>query len=302
MPYDHMTSNINQNIFALILATCFSALLIPMFPVGQIYIFFVFEIPLLFIVALITLTECLYSYKDEVSVEATFNMLGGVFKSLLISIPIVFFYGSVLLILDQTISAFHSVIQPLFDEYIQGVDIWLAIPLLLFIPAIIMVSVSPLLFYVYGKVHVLIWGKSLLGRKRKKAVEEEIREKEYEGALKDFVQTLEQYEIQLRQYILELQAMPKLIEAIDSYQSFKHLKTRIEMMDSYVDSFKDLLSAKENKRVTEFLKEEVVKEKIKEIEIQQKSVKDLIKKRLDTLLKEKKEYSTPPAEEEIEEE
>jgi len=74
MPHASMSRNLNQSVFSFIIATIFSLLLIPLFSTN-VLILAIFEVPLAFIVALITVTECVYHYKDEVSLDTTFNML-----------------------------------------------------------------------------------------------------------------------------------------------------------------------------------------------------------------------------------
>ncbi|MHA1217755.1 MAG: hypothetical protein ACTSO5_03620 [Candidatus Heimdallarchaeaceae archaeon] len=61
MPHVRMSRNLNQSVFALIVGTIFSVLLIPVFGMN-VLILAIFEIPLAFLVALIAVTECLYQY------------------------------------------------------------------------------------------------------------------------------------------------------------------------------------------------------------------------------------------------
>ncbi|MBA7546499.1 hypothetical protein ES705_38891 [subsurface metagenome] len=46
--------------------------------------------------------------------QTTFNMIGPLLKSILISIPVVLMYSAIILILDKTVTKFHDAIQPLF--------------------------------------------------------------------------------------------------------------------------------------------------------------------------------------------
>ncbi|MHA1687007.1 MAG: hypothetical protein ACTSYD_11485 [Candidatus Heimdallarchaeaceae archaeon] len=295
MPYDHMTRNLNQSIFSLILASIFSFLLLLIFPAKETYIFAIFEIPLVFFIGLLVVTECLYSYKDAVSIENTINMIGGVLRTFLLSIPTVLFYSAIIIILKETIPAFEQAIKPLFEEQIQGIDILLAIPLISYIPIFIMIFSSPLFLYIYGKIHVLIWGKPWLKRKEKKSIELEVKEKEYREKVLKLKAELDQYLIQLHQYFLELQAFDQLIDDIDSHEKYKGLKMRLDMMRAYITSIEDTINNKENK---DLLKEEDIRPKVEELKMQKSTLLKKIDENTKKLEKEKGEYAKPPKEEE----
>lgn len=295
MPYDHMTSNLNQSIFSIVVAGLFSFILLLFFPAQETYIFAIFEIPLVFFISILLVTECLYYYKDEVSIENTANMIGGVLRTLLLSIPTVLFYSAVLIILKETIPSFEQAIMPLFEELIQGIDILLAIPLISFIPVFILIFSAPILLYIYGKVHVLIWGKPWLKRKEKKSVEIELKEKEYREKVEKLKDQIIQWTTQLHQYFLELNAFNQLIEDIDSHEKYKGLHMRLEMMRDYITSLEEVLNEKENKPL---LKEEEIKGLRDELQMQENTLLAKIKENLKKLEKEKGEFAKPPEEEE----
>ncbi|MCK5141222.1 MAG: hypothetical protein KAQ70_03435, partial [Candidatus Heimdallarchaeota archaeon] len=101
MPHERMARNLNQSVFAIIVGTIFSWLIVALFSMNAL-ILVIFEIPLAILVELYVVTECVYLYKDEVSIQTTFNMVKSLLKSLLISIPIVIFYSAIILILHNS--------------------------------------------------------------------------------------------------------------------------------------------------------------------------------------------------------
>jgi len=82
MPHERMARNLNQSIFAILVGTIFSWLIVLIFSMDAL-ILVIFEIPLAILVELYVVTEFVYSYKDEVSLQTTFNMLEPMFKTLL---------------------------------------------------------------------------------------------------------------------------------------------------------------------------------------------------------------------------
>ena len=176
MPHASMSRNLNQSVFSFIVAAIFSLLLIPIFTM-DVLILAIFEVPLAFLVALITVSECVYHYKDEVSLDTTINMLKSILKALGISIPVVLFYSMIIVILHETIPPFTDTLKNLFDTF-QGLSPIAAIPLICFIPVFIMIFVMPILLFIYGKVHVLLFTDK--DEKRARPTKADLEEKEFE--------------------------------------------------------------------------------------------------------------------------
>ncbi|MCE7741516.1 MAG: hypothetical protein GOP50_03570 [Candidatus Heimdallarchaeota archaeon] len=293
MPHASMSRNLNQSVFSFIIATIFSLLLIPIFST-DVLILAIFEVPLAFLVALITVTECVYHYKDEVSLDTTFNMLKSLLKSLGISIPVVLFYSMIIVILHETIDNFQATLESLFNSF-QGLRPIIAIPLICFIPVFIMIFVMPILLYGYGKVHVLLFtDKETKSARLSKA---DIEEKELEKKVFQTMDELDNFAFQIQQYLLELQGLPKQINEVEDYKSFKALNMRLTMMKDYIES----ISLEDDKETKKILTEEDVKLKLKEVEMQKKTAVDLVKQNIKKLYNEKKEFELDP-DEEIEEE
>lgn len=283
MPHERMARNLNQSLFAIIVGTAFSALLLALFSIDAL-ILAIFEIPLAFLVALITVTECIYSYREEVSLQTTYNMLKSLLKSLLYSIPIVGFYSAILLILYNTVPAFENGLVPLFNQ-LQGLNEIAAIILLMFIPVFLMLFATPILLYIYGKVHILLWKP-----KEKKLEEKELRteakEKEIEKKVFQITDQLDHYALQLQQYFLELQGIAPLIDSVKSHDDYKTLHTRLSMMNDYIETL-EIEEDKENKLL---LEEEDVKRKLNEVEIQKKTIIDVVQQNLKKLKKDKGKF------------
>ncbi|MHA1198000.1 MAG: hypothetical protein ACTSQF_01400 [Candidatus Heimdallarchaeaceae archaeon] len=293
MPHASMSRNLNQSVFSFIVAAIFSSLLIPIFT-KHVLILAIFELPLAFLVALITVTECVYHYKDEVSLDTTFNMLKSILKSLGISIPIVLFYSMIIVILHETIDSFAANLANLFASF-QGLKPIIAIPLICFIPVFIMIVVMPIFLYGYGKVHVLLFTDK--DEKRAKPTKADMAEKELEKKVFQTMDELDNFAFQLQQYLLELQGLPKQIIEVEDHKSFKTLNMRLTMMKDYIES----ISLEDDKETKKILTEEDVKLKLKEVEMQKKTAVDLVKQNIKKLYNEKKEFELDP-EEEIEDE
>ena len=296
MPYERMTRNLNQSIFSFIIGAAFSAILIGLFSMDAL-ILAIFEVPLAFLVALIAVTECVYSYRDEVSLDTTIKMLRSLLKSLLISIPVVLLYSAIILILHQTIQIFESALEPLFSNRIQGMSEIAAIPLLCYIPIFIMLFTLPFLLYVYGKVHIILWGKPKERKEKLRETLEEEKEKEYREKVFRMIDKLEQDAIRLQQYFLELQGVTPLIDAVNNHESYKTLDLRLNMMNDYVKSL-EIEGTKENK---EILKDEEVIKKIRELDIQKKTIIDVLEQNKKKLKSEKGKFEKEEGEEEEEE-
>jgi hypothetical protein len=295
MPHVRMSRNLNQSIFALIVGTIFSVLLIPVFGMN-VLILAIFEIPLAFLVALIAVTECLYQYKDEVSIETTFNMIVPLLKSLGISIPVVLFYGAITIILNETITAFEQALLPLFTQY-QGLPSLVTIYLINFIPIFVMMFSLPFFLYVYGKVHVLFFTDK--EDRKSRVTKADMEEKELSKKVFQMTDKLENYAFQLQQYLLELQGLPNQIAAVDDHESFKTLSMRLNMIKDYVKA----LVIAEDKTTKKILSEEEVKIKLNEVEMQKKTVIDIVEQNLKKLYRDKKRFEKEEEEdtEEVEE-
>lgn len=293
MPHARMSRNLNQSVFSIIVAAIFSFLLIPIFSMN-VLILAIFEVPLAFLVALITVTECVYHYKDEVSLDTTINMLKSVLKSLGISIPVVLFYSMIIVILYETIPSFEATLANLFVNF-QGLKPIIAIPLICFIPIFIMIFVMPLLLYVYGKVHVVLFTDK--ETKRARPTKSDMEEKEYEKKVFQTLDQLDNYAFQVQQYLLELQGLPKQISDVNDHKSFKALDMRLNMIKDYIESI-SIETSKETKKI---ISEEDVKNKLNELEMQKKTAIELVKQNIKKLLDEKKEFEKDPDEETEEE-
>jgi hypothetical protein len=297
MPYERMTRNLNQSIFSFIIGAAFSAILIAFFSMDAL-ILAIFEVPLAFLVALIAVTECVYSYRDEVSLDTTIKMLRSLLKSLLISIPVVLLYSAIILILHQTIQIFEDALDPLFSIRIQGMSEIAAIPLLCYIPIFIMLFALPFLLYVYGKVHIILWGKPKEKKEKLRETLAEEKEKEFREKVFRMIDKLEQDAIRLQQYFLELQGVTPLIDSVNNHESYKTLNLRLNMMNDYVKSL-EIEDTKENKGI---LKDEEVERKIRELDIQKKTIIDVLQQNMKKLKSEKGKFEKEEGEEEIEEE
>ena len=296
MPYERMTRNLNQSIFSFIIGAAFSAILIGLFSMDAL-ILAIFEVPLAFLVALIAVTECIYSYRDEVSLDTTIKMLRSLLKSLLISIPVVLLYSAIILILHQTIQIFESALEPLFSTRIQGMSEIAAIPLLCYIPIFIMLFALPFLLFVYGKVHILLWGKPKEKKEKLRETLAEEKEKEFREKVFRMIDKLEQDAIRLQQYFLELQGVTPLIDAVNDHESYKTLDLRLKMMNDYVKS----LEIEDTKETKEILQEEEVSRKIRELDIQKKTIIDVLEQNMKKLKSEKGKFAKEDGEEEEEE-
>lgn len=291
-----MTRNLNQSIFSFIIGAAFSGILIALFSMDAL-ILAIFEVPLAFLVALIAVTECVYSYRDEVSLDTSIKMLRSLLKSLLISIPVVLLYSAIILILYETVQIFKDALEPLFNIRIQGMSEIAAIPLLCYIPIFIMLFTLPFLLYVYGKVHILLWGKPKEKKAELRETLVEEKEKEYRERVFRMIDKLEQDAIRLQQYFLELQGVTPLIDAVNNHESYKTLDLRLNMMNDYVKSL-EIEVTKENK---EILKDEEVEKKIRELDIQKKTIIDVLEQNLKKLKSEKGKFGKEEGEEEEEE-
>ena len=282
MPHERMARNLNQSIFAIAVGSIFSWLIIALFSMNAL-ILAIFEIPLAILVELYVVTECIYAYKDEVSIQTTYNMLKSLLKSFLISTIIVVFYSAIFLILHNTIGNLNSALEPLFNETIQGLDVWLAIPLINFIPVFIMIFATPFLLYVYGKVHILFWGSSKEQRAEIRAGLDAKEEEEYNLKTSEVMKELNNNMVQLQQYLLELQAFDSMIDSINDHESHKTVSMRLIMINDYIASLV-IEETKENKSI---LKEKEIINRIEEIEMQKKTIADIIVQKEKKLKKEK---------------
>jgi hypothetical protein len=282
MPHERMARNLNQSIFAILIGTIFSWLIIALFSMNAL-ILVIFEIPLAILVELYVVTECVYLYKDEVSIQTTFNMLKSLFKSLLISIPIVIFYSAIILILHNSIASLNSALEPLFSETIQGLEVFLAIPLINFIPIFIMIFFTPFLLFFYGKVHILIWGKSKEMKEGERVEFEAKEEEEHRQKTSEIMKILDDSMVQLQQYLLELQAFDSTINSINDHETYKTVTMRLTMMKDYIVS----LGIDETKENKSFLKQKAINNKINEIDMQKATIIDIIEQKSKKLKKEK---------------
>ena len=291
MPYARMARNLNQSVFAIIVGTAFSALLLALFSMDAI-ILAIFEIPLAFLIALIAVTECIYSYREEVSLQTTYDMLKSLLKVLLYSIPIVGFYSAILLILYNTVAVFENALVPLFLQ-LQGMNEIAALILLMFIPVFLMLFATPILLYFYGKFHILIW-KPKEQKQEEKEMEIDAREKDIEEKVFQIIDQLDQNALQLQQYFLELQGMIPLIDSVNDTESYKILSSRLIMMNDYIET----LLIEEDKDNKQILEEEDVKRKINEVEIQKKTIVEVVQQNIKKLKKEKGQFEDVEEEEE----
>jgi hypothetical protein len=281
MPHERMARNLNQSIFAILIGTIFSWLIVALFSTHAL-ILAIFEIPLAILVELYVVTECVYSYKDEVSIQTTFNMLKSLFKSLLISIPMVIFYSAIILILHNSIASLNIALEPLFGT-IQGLDPILAIPLINFIPVFIMIIATPFLLFLYGKIHLLIYRGSKEMKAEVKAEFEAKEEEEHSQKISEIMKVLDNSMVQLQQYLLELQAFDPTISSINDHETYKTINMRLTMMKDYIVS----LGIDETKENKSYLKENEISNKIKEIDMQKSTVIDIIGQKAKKLKKEK---------------
>ncbi|MHA1667953.1 MAG: hypothetical protein ACTSX6_05630 [Candidatus Heimdallarchaeaceae archaeon] len=294
MPYERMARNLNQSIFALFLSFGFSAILIAIFTMKAL-ILAIFEIPLVFLVALITITECIYSYREEVSFDTTMKMMGPLFKSILISIPVVLLYSAIILILEQTVTIFKNALEPLFDQIIQSLSPIAAIPIIFFVPIFIMMFSSPLLFFIYGKVHILLFSSPRERRKEEKEKKIQMDEQKFQKELFRVMDELDQQSVQLQQYFLELQGIDERIEEVSNHESYKGLNSRLTMMNDYVTSLGLKAETKEEKKIAST---DEVKRKLEEIDNQKRTILDIIEQNLKKLHKKKGMYEKEEEEEE----
>ena len=283
MPYSRMARNLNQSVFAFIVGTAFSAILLALFTKDAL-ILAIFEIPLAFLIALIAVTECIYSYREEVSLQTTFDMLKSLLKVLLYSIPIVGFYSAILLILYKTVDVFETALIPLFQT-LQGLNEIAAIILMMYIPVFLMLFATPILLYFYGKFHILIW-KPKEQKQEEKEMKIDEREKEIEKKVFQIIDQLDQNALQLQQYFLELQGMIPLIDSVNDAESYKILSSRLTMMNDYIET----LVIEEDKDNKQILTQEDVKRKINELEIQKNTIMEVVQQNIKKLKKEKGQF------------
>ena len=283
MPYARMARNLNQSVFAFIVGTAFSAILLALFSIDAI-ILAIFEIPLAFLVALIAVTECIYSYREDVSLQTTYDMLKSLLKVLLYSIPIVGFYSAILLILYKTVAAFENALVPLFQT-LQGLNEIAAIILMMYIPIFLMLFATPILLYFYGKFHIFLW-KPKEEKQEEKEMKIDAREKEVEEKVFQTIDQLDQNALQLQQYFLELQGMIPLIDSVNDTESYKILSSRLTMMNDYIET----LIIEEDKDNKQILEEEDVKRKINEVDIQKKTIMEVVQQNIKKLKKEKGQF------------
>jgi hypothetical protein len=302
-----MAKNLNQSVFSFLIGAIFSLLIIVFFSYNQATLTLtILAIPLSFLAALIAVTECIYHYRDEVSLQTTFDMLGSLLKSFLLSLLAVVLYSAVVLILKETVDSFERTLNPLLNS-LPAVPFFVTIPVIFLIPVLIELTALPFLLFAYGKFHILIWGRKT---KEEKEEEKEKRaqefDKEYRSKMFRVIDLLEHQALQLQQYLLELQAVDKQIDAIENHEAFKSLNLRFTMMKDYIES----LELEEEKETKEVMEEEDIIRKIREVDIQKKTVLDLVKQKVKKLKNEKGKfekdedeyYSTEETEEELEEE
>jgi len=226
-------------------------------------------------------------------------MIGPLFKSILISIPVIFLYSAIIIILQAVIPSFQEVLEEFLAKNVQAIrETIIAIPILFFIPNIIMAACMPIFLYLYAKLHSLLFGKPKERAKAKKSFEQERAELEFKEKKEDVLKQIYDENIRMQQYLLELQVLPKEIEKINSYESYKALLSRLEMMSSYVKSV-GVFSDKSYRNV---LEEEDVKESLSTLNIQRNAVAEKVKEYIKDLKKSKKQYEKPIDEEEFEEE
>ncbi len=290
-PYEKMSSNLHQSVLALILGLIFSALLIPVFAINpdhinNVLILVIFAVPLLFIVALIAISECIYCYKDDVDLDRTLAMIGPMMKSLFLSIPAVLLYSAIIIILKALIEEFDKAIEPIFSEVIQGVDPIVAIPIINFLPIFVMITALPFILFLYGKIHVLIWGEKESKEEMKKS-EKERQEKTYQERLESVLKNYNTHMRQLNLYAMQIQTIPDEIERVNDPTKYKNLHMRLVMMRDYVSSIEVNTETKSYQRIKE---EDKVKSKIEQFEKIKSTLTKLIKESIATLEEDKKEF------------
>ena len=287
MPYARMAKNLNQSIFAFFVGAIFSLLIIVFFSYNQATLTLtILAIPLSFLAALIAVTECVYHYREEVSLQTTFDMLGSLLKSFLLSVLAVVLYSAVVLILKETVASFERTLNPLLNS-LPAVPFFVTIPVIFLIPVIIELCALPFLLLAYGKIHIVIWGRKSkeekLEEKEKQAQE---FDREYRNKMFRVIDQLEHQALQLQQYLLELQAVDKQIDGVDDFDSYKSLNLRFTMMNDYIES----LEIKEEKETKQVMEEADVVKKIREVDIQKKTVLDLVKQKKKKLKDEKGKF------------
>ncbi|MCG3222644.1 MAG: hypothetical protein H7641_14790 [Candidatus Heimdallarchaeota archaeon] len=287
MPYERMARNLNQSIFAFVVGAIFSLLIIVFFSYNQATLTLtILAVPLSFLAALIAVTECVYHYRDEVTLQSTFDMLGSLLKSFLLSILAVVLYSAVILILKETVENFERTLNPLLNS-LPAVPFFVTIPVIFLIPVIIELCALPFLLLAYGKIHIAIWGRKSkeekLEEKEKQAQE---FDKEYRSKMFRVIDQLEHQALQLQQYLLELQAVDKQIDSVDAFESYKSLNMRFTMMRDYIES----LEIEEEKETKEVMEEADIVKKIREVDIQKKTVLDLVKQKFKKLKAEKGKF------------
>ena len=294
MPYVRMARNLNQSVFAFVVGAISSLLIIVFFSYNQATLTLtILAVPLSFLTALISVTECVYHYRDEVSLQTTFDMLGSLLKSFLLSILAVVLYSAVILILKETVESFERTLNPLLNS-LPAVPFFVTIPVIFLIPVIIELCALPFLLLAYGKIHIAIWGRKSkeekLEEKEKQAQE---FDKDYRSKMFRVIDQLEHQALQLQQYLLELQAVDKQIDSVDSFESYKTMNMRFTMMKDYIVS----LELEEDKDTKEVIEEADVVKKIREVDIQKNTVLDLVKQKIKKLKTDKGKFEKEEEEE-----
>ncbi|NPD89147.1 MAG: hypothetical protein HGN29_10510 [Asgard group archaeon] len=294
MPYARMAKNLNQSIFAFFVGAIFSLLILIFFSYNQATLTLtILAIPLSFLAALIAITECIYHYRDEVSLQTTFDMLGSLLKSFLLSVLAVVLYSAIILILKETVANFERTLSPLLNS-LPTVPFFITIPVIFLIPVVIELCALPFLLLAYGKIHIAIWGRK---SKAEKLEDEEKQsqefDKEYRSKMFRVIDQLEHQALQLQQYLLELQAVDKQIDSVDSFESYKSLNMRFTMMKDYIVS----LEIEEDKDTKQVMEEADVVKKIREVDIQKKTILDLVKQKIKKLKSDKGKFEKEEEEE-----
>ncbi len=292
MSYERMTKSLNQIIFSFLISLGISALMVAFFGLDVIVIA-IFLVPLAFIVAWLTTTESLYKYKDEVSLQQTFEMVNVLLKALAVAVPIVLLYSALFLIIQESIPGFKDFVDPLFEERFQALPKLLALPMLYFMPIFFMISCLPFPIYIYGKVHDLIWG----GEKKvaKSKIEQETRDKSIKERKEKLITHFDKLLKEFRQYNLELQAIPKEIDKVAEYKDYKNVLVRLEMIRDYVKSV-EITSEKEKEVVEIFAESPDLNTKNKLLVAQRSAIITKVKECIQELEEEKKEFSKPEEE------
>jgi hypothetical protein len=282
-----MARNLNQSVFAFFIGAIFSLLIIVFFSYNQATLTLtILAVPLSFLAALIAVTECVYHYREEVSLQTTFDMLGSLLKSFLLSLLAVVLYSAVIIILEETVNSFQTTLKPLLDT-LPTLQPFITIPIIFFIPIVIELCALPFLLLAYGKIHIAIWGrKSKEEKEEEKEKQAQEFDKEYRSKMFRVIDQLEHQALQLQQYLLELQAVDKQIDAVDSFESYKALDLRFTMMNDYIESFE----IEEEKDTKQVLEEADVVKKIREVDIQKETVLDLVKQKFKALKSEKGKF------------